>query len=340
MSVRRRPPALLTTLASAILVLTAGARSSASAQGRGGEWLTGTQITALPDVVDRYAVLGIATDSVRVVDPLRGRVFTVGGGRATARALGCGGGAQGAVVFDTRALLLRADTLVLCDIRNGRAISRTRLSRRPMGLGGWNGRDVSMLGAGGGVSPELFLVDPPTGRTVVSVAAAEVPGLVDALPGGVPNPWVPLTVSGRFLVAANASTFDIVWVDSAGRVRHRQRPAGLPIPAWTDQDRRTFGEMTGAAARMGAEALRGPKPFFRRDALAGDDQGRLWIATSAGHPDSTLLVRVTVSGALQRAWIPGAVTRLAVRGDRLALLTTRSPRGRTTSELREYRIRR
>lgn len=75
-------------------------------------------------------------------------------------------------------------------------------------------------------------------------------------------------------------------------------------------------------------AVRQPKPFFTVASFAGDQAGRLWIATTRGTRDSTEFDVFSPTGELVgTVSIPHRARALAIRGRRCAILVERRDRG-------------
>jgi len=78
-----------------------------------------------------------------------------------------------------------------------------------------------------------------------------------------------------------------------------------------------------AAARDAA--LTRPEPFFGPNAFAADDQGRLWVVTSRGSESTTEIDLFAQDGRyVQTVELKDHVVALSFRGDRLAVLVTRT----------------
>lgn len=194
-----------------------------------------------------------------------------------------------------------------------------------------------------GEGPVVGRVDLRTGavREMFAVFAADsalaVPG---PAPGG-PSPFVAAAAVGDATIAlGEPSVYRVVKVDTLGRPTSRFGRSDLEpeVPDRAEVSRRedrmrealrSVGRTPPPEVRQMLErAVRQPKPFFTVASFAGDQAGRLWIATTRGTRDSTEFDVFSPTGELVgTVSIPHRARALAIRGRRCAILVERRDRG-------------
>ncbi len=304
-----------------------------------------TYVTAEPR---DFASLGVRGHRVWAVDGERGRVLAVSGGRPDFLPLRCGapsGSHPRDVRWSARGawVVLAADaTLWGCDLRTGAHHRVVSLPSWPSVVDGFDGGRVAAVWLSPFFSIAASLVTDGGAAREIGLAAT-APDLLRPLPGvPAPSPFVPVTVAGGRLVVGNPETYHLAVFDERGRVVRRFGREGIAPARYTDADRELIlSRMPGSPALRASMLpfLQGAKPYFRGTTLAGDRSGRVWIATSLGHPESSELNLFHPSGRMQAIVLRGQVERIAVDGDRLVALSrvhgSRPPRTRIT----EYAIR-
>jgi len=189
--------------------------------------------------------------------------------------------------------------------------------------------------------PTVGVVDLRAGSVVSSFSVFESDqGLAIPLPGAplqIPDPHIAAAAlrPGHYAFAS-PQRYRIVVMDDAGTVLttserpevEREMPSAEEVQALEESIRRQAATLSPAPSpeqlQMMLDMARVPKPYFRPTAFTADDQGRLWLATDRGDPQSTEIDVLDADGRyLTTLEVPHEVRGMSIRLPRLAVFVER-----------------